>query len=158
MNISESMVTWEKTPGSVKVIFTLEYIADKDDWEHICSGKNESIEPWERYRKIKYEDFGTAILRYAEMSLSEKIYDVRIFMEIMLNGEKIAEYDIPCGMPNIHELADEATRITAKRNMFFNEERKEYINTIATYEDFIKKYKAETMLKEFIEERRRKQD
>ena len=54
-------------------------------------------------------------------------------------------------MADIYELADEATRETARRNILFANERKEYVRKIADYEAFLKKYNAEQMFKEFKE-------
>ena len=152
MRLSESEITWEKERGTVEVKYHVEYVDNKKDWDYICSGKTSLGEPWERYKEKVFTDFADACLLYMVMSIRRsQIFDVRIFAEISYKGEPIAEYTVPNGLVNIYELADEATRGTARRNVCFDNERKKYVQQIAGYEAFLKEYNAGQMFKEFKE-------
>lgn len=71
--------------------YTVEYIDNQKDMDYVCSGKIDSGEPWERYKKRTYDCIDDAISFYMVSLFNPKMFQVRLFEEILFDGETIRE-------------------------------------------------------------------
>lgn len=71
--------------------YTLEYIDNKKDFDYISSGKFNRGEPWERYKKKAYSSLDEAMSYYVLYLFNPQIYDVKLFEEILIDGETVRE-------------------------------------------------------------------
>lgn len=154
------MVTWQKENISVGVSYIIEYIDNKKDWDYVCSGSNKHGEPWERYKKKLYFSLDEAITQYmigyfSMYSTKEKddkigIFDIRLFEEVIVNGEVVRESHIEPNVTTMYHLrrtfGDEQIRLLDRLQHQLNDQ----LNLIERYDAFIKSYHAEDAFKKFV--------
>lgn len=84
--------------GNVESLYTVEYIDDLKTWEQFLdvtgSGYNETIEPWELYKKRTYDNVRDALTFYMIKYVQETTYDIKLYEEIQVNGETVLEQNI----------------------------------------------------------------
>lgn len=71
--------------------YTVEYINNPKDMDYVCGGKFDNGEPSERYKKRSYDCIDDAISFYMVSLFNPKMFSVRLFEEILFDGETIRE-------------------------------------------------------------------
>lgn len=85
------MITYQKENSGLEIRYSLEYIDNKKDFDYISSGKFSRGEPWERYKKKAYSSLDEAMSYYVLYLFNPQIYDVKLFEEILIDGETVRE-------------------------------------------------------------------
>ena len=86
---NNSNIDYIKPGIDLKTIYKIEYITNKHDFERVCEGKHPA--PWELYQIKETEELQTAMTIFLAHYSSERTYDVKLFEEILLNGEIVRE-------------------------------------------------------------------
>lgn len=71
--------------------YTVEYIDNQKDMDYVQSGSISLSEPWERYKKRTYNSIDDATSFYMISLFNTVILDVKLWEEILLDGETIRE-------------------------------------------------------------------
>ena len=71
--------------------YILEYIDNQKDLAYVNSGRFDKGEPWKRYKKKEYSSLDEAMSHYILYLFNPQIYDVRLFEEILIDGETVRE-------------------------------------------------------------------
>lgn len=74
--------------------YTVEYIDNEKDMDYVQSGKIDNGEPSEHYKKRSYDCIDNAMSFYMVSLFNPKMFDVKFFEEILLDGETIRESHI----------------------------------------------------------------
>ena len=85
------MISYQKENSGLEIRYSLEYIDNKKDFDYISSGKFSRGEPWERYKKKAYSSLDEAMSYYVLYLFNPQIYDVKLFEEILIDGETVRE-------------------------------------------------------------------
>ena len=85
------MITYQKENSGLEIRYSLEYIDNKKDFDYISSGKFSRGEPWERYKKKAYSTLDEAMRYCVVYPFNPQIYDVKLFEEILIDGETVRE-------------------------------------------------------------------
>ena len=85
------MISYQKENSGLEIRYSLEYIDNKKDFDYISSGKFNRGEPWERYKKKAYSSLDEAMSYYVLYLFNPQIYDVKLFEEILIDGETVRE-------------------------------------------------------------------
>ena len=85
------MISYQKENSGPEIRYSLEYIDNKKDFDYISSGKFSRGEPWERYKKKAYSSLDEAMSYYVLYLFNPQIYDVKLFEEILIDGETVRE-------------------------------------------------------------------
>lgn len=145
------MVTWEKSVGDIKTRYTVEVVNSKKDWDYICKGVFDHGEPWERYKKQQYDNIDKALTTYLCCFFSDNVYDVKLFEEIIVNGETVRECfiePIPTAMHSFKtfinkSMIDEIDKLRAINK--YNQDM------LSRYDAFVKEYSGQDLFKKFCE-------
>ena len=153
------MVTYQKKGVRLEIHYTVEYIDNKKDWEYVCSGSIKHGEPWERYKKKHYSSLDEAMTQYLikffdMCSTKEKdgqigTFDVRLFEEVLLDGETIRESYIEPESTVLHGLRTTFGREQVDELDNLRRLNDEQSDLLARYAAFTKKYNAEDLFKKF---------
>ena len=85
------MISYQKENSGLEIRYSLEYIDNRKDFDYISSGKFSRGEPWERYKKKAYSSLDEAMSYYVLYLFNPQIYDVKLFEEILIDGETVRE-------------------------------------------------------------------
>lgn len=85
------MISYQNENSGLEIRYSLEYIDNKKDFDYISSGKFSRGEPWERYKKKAYSSLDEAMSYYVLYLFNPQIYDVKLFEEILIDGETVRE-------------------------------------------------------------------
>lgn len=85
------MITYQKENSGLEIRYSLEYIDNKKDFDYISSGKFSRGEPWERYKKKAYSSLDEAMSYYVLYLFNPQIYAVKLFEEVLIDGETVRE-------------------------------------------------------------------
>lgn len=85
------MISYQKENSGLEIRYSLEYIDNKKDFDYISSGKFSRGEPWERYKKKAYSSLDEAMSYYVLYLFNPQIYDVKLFEEVLIDGETVRE-------------------------------------------------------------------
>lgn len=133
-------IIFKHTDREIKTVYRIEYITDPGKWDLICAEKCDA--PWELYTVKTLDDLSTAIATYIDMALRMDVYDVKMFEEILIDGECVQERDIflPIGFVRNVELS-----VNSKMRMDSEEihdENKVLADENASMTEFLKKHNA----------------
>lgn len=77
-------------PNNFKATYEIEYIDDKYTWEVLWDNTDDK---WELYKKKTFDNASEAMTTYAYYRMSDRIYDVKLFMHIETEtGDWYEEY------------------------------------------------------------------
>ena len=85
------MISYQKENSGLEIRYSLEYIDNKKDFDYISSGKFSRGEPWERYKKKAYSSLDEAMSYYVLYLFNPQIYAVKLFEEVLIDGETVRE-------------------------------------------------------------------
>lgn len=85
------MISYQKENSGLEIRYSLEYIDNRKDFDYISSGKFSRGEPWERYKKKAYSSLDEAMSYYVLYLFNPQIYDVKLFEEVLIDGETVRE-------------------------------------------------------------------
>ena len=85
------MISYQKENSGLEIRYSLEYIDNKKDFDYISSGKFSRGEPWERYKKKVYSSLDEAMSYYVLYLFNPQIYAVKLFEEVLIDGETVRE-------------------------------------------------------------------
>lgn len=120
--------------------YTLEYIDNQKDMDYVASGYIDKGEPWERYKKRHYDNIDEAMEIYILYLLRSEIYHVKLFEEILIDGETVREAYIEPSSTFAYSL-----KTSIDKNMY--EDTKRANNEAETLEKRL--YLMEKWMKEF---------
>lgn len=169
------MVTYQKKGVCLEIRYTVEYIDNKKDWEYVCSGSIKHGEPWERYKKKRYSSLDEAmtqyLIRFFDMCSTNVValfkngieikllytkkddqigtFDVRLFEEVLLDGETIRESYIEPESTILHGLRTTFGREQVDELDKLRRLNDEQSDLLVRYAAFTKKYNAEDLFKKF---------
>ena len=85
------MISYQKENSGLEIRYSLEYIDNKKDFDYISSGKFNRGEPQDYYKKKVYSSLDKAMSYYVLYLFNPQIYDVKLFEEILIDGETVRE-------------------------------------------------------------------
>ena len=85
------MISYQKENSGLEIRYSLEYIDNRKDFDYISSGKFSRGEPWERYKKKAYSSLDEAMSYYVLYLFNPQIYAVKLFEEVLIDGETVRE-------------------------------------------------------------------
>jgi hypothetical protein len=145
-----------KNPNiKLEMVYTIEYIDNKPDADKAFSERYDA--PWELYKKKKFIDLSDAISLFINMYSRldndgyTKIYDVKLFEEINLNGELIQER-IVTDIYNFGSIANQESQKIKRQNENLHDTIEYQSNELKSMNSFIKCYHAENAYKQFKEQ------
>jgi len=143
------MISYINENVDIKTIYSVEFIPNEFVLKQIEEGKHPA--PWELYKVIKTDNIEKAITSFLNVYVDDNKYDVKIFEQILLNGEvvreqwiqKITGYNalVTAESRNIRE---HSIKMQDNVDMLSKENKKLYA--------FIKEYHADDIWKTFREE------
>lgn len=71
--------------------YTVEYIDDPEKWQRICDENCAPHEPWELYLQREYADVGDALTFYLCCLFNDRVFDVKLFSQLFVNGDLVEE-------------------------------------------------------------------
>lgn len=155
------MITWQKQGINLEIRYIVEYIDNKKDWEYVCSGSIQQGEPWERYKKKEYSGLDEAmtfyLVRFFSMcstkaaDVSDGTFDVRLFEQVLLDGELLRESHIEPASTTLYGL-----RSTFGQDQLREMDRlcrtvNEQAAVLDRYTEFVKAYHMEDAFKKFLD-------
>lgn len=154
------MVSWQNKGVNVDVRYTVEYIDNQKDWNYVCSGSNKNGEPGDRYKVKHFSNLDEAMTSYlvgffcmcSEGQTHNTIYDVKLFEQVLLDGEVVRESWIEPSPTVLHSLHQ--TFGVEHTNELYNlrRQKQSQIEMLGKYEAFIKAYHAEENFKKFVDQ------
>lgn len=152
-------ITYTNADCKIKIEtrYTVEFLASWSDdgpqrWKHYqCSW-----EPWELVDKRVFDDVGAAWEFYLWRLLDKNTYMVNpIFEEIMVDGVTVRESHIEESPTFQHTLHDCVNREMRRELDTMQRAESDTAALLADYMEFMEKYNAGHMFREFQEEKRR---
>lgn len=130
--------------------YTIEYIDNQKDLDYINNGIYKHGEPWERYKTKQFDNMDEALSIYMVYLVRSDIYDVKLFEEIILDGETVRESYIEPTNTTAYSL-----KIAINKNLYKqNDENLKQLDNLETennlYKQFIKQYNSKKLFNEFI--------
>ena len=148
-------IEYKNSKFKIETIYTIEYLNNKKDADRVFSGKEDT--PWELYKTKTFTDLSTAISLFINMyarldtdDIFNRIYDVKLFEEIKLNGETIQERYVT-DLDNFGSITDLETRNIRNRNFELTTTVKEQNSELETMKKFLEVYHAKDTYKQFKE-------
>ena len=144
--------TWKKEGINLITRYTVEYIDNEKDLDYVNSGKFNHGEPWERYKNKVYDNMDDALSIYMVYLVRYDIYDVKLFEEILLEGETILETYIEPSSTTAYSLKtwinkslyEEKSKVEKQVDML------EIENNL--YKQFMKQYNVEKTFNEYMKQ------
>jgi len=146
------METYKKEGINLITRYTVEYIDNQKDLDYINSGKFNHGEPWERYKTKQFDNMDEAMSLYMVYLVRSDIYDVKLFEEIILDGETIRENYIEPTSTTAYSLKN-----AVNKSMYEMKSKAEkQVETLETennlYKQFIKQYNSEKLFNEYMKQ------
>ena len=132
--------------------YTVEYIDNQKDLDYINSGIYKHGEPWERYKTKQFDNMDSALSIYMIYLVRSDIYDVKLFEEIILDGETVRESYIEPTSTTAYSL-----KIAIDRNMYEqNSKTQQQVETLEAennlYKQFMKQYNSEKLFNDYMKQ------
>ena len=86
------------TNGTLPYKVIVEYIDDKEKFDYICKGNDDRYEPWELYTKCTFDSLNDAMDFFMTMSISDYVFDIKMFIEQIDDREMFEECITPSGL------------------------------------------------------------
>lgn len=144
------MVSFKDSAVDIETRYTVEFVNNKKDWDYICKGIFNHGEPWERYQSRKYSSLDDAITAYLAHYFSDATYDVRLFEEILLDGNVVREAYLDSSSLGYY-IKNNVSKSMQNNIARLEDGVRKSQELISKYEAFIEKYNAEKTFKEFCE-------
>lgn len=142
----------EEYKGRLETRYIIEYIDNENDFDYVNSGKINQGEPWDRFKKRIFDNIDAAISLYMVYLVWDKVYCVKLFEEIIVDGETVMERYIEPKSTTAFSV-----KTTINKKMYnANEEAEQRIEELekinSAYKAFIKKGRGEEMFYSFLKE------
>lgn len=146
------MVAYKKEGINLVTRYTIEYMDNEKDLDYVNSGKFNQGEPWERYKKKVFDNMDDAISLYIVWLVNDSILDIKLFEELILDGETIRESYIEPKSTLSYSL-----KTWVNKNLYENNVKNETkIETLETennlYKLFIKQFNAEKTFNDYLKQ------
>lgn len=137
------------TNGTLPYKVIVEYIDDKEKFNYICKGNDNRYEPWELYTKCTFDSLNDAMDFFMTMSISDYVFDIKMFIEQIDDREMFEEYITPSGLC----LSEIKRRVNKDMKDKLNKSQREIITLreeIERLNEFIKIPMISNLYKEFL--------
>ena len=149
------MITYQKENTDINVVYSVEYIDDPKVFELLDKG--EEVE----YKVKQFSSLDDAMTTYliylfwikgfkTNANVFRKIYDVKLFEQIVLNGTVIRESWIEPRQNVINSLCNAVNKDVCRRLEQLEQESETQKALINKYESFIESYNAQEIFKSYI--------
>lgn len=129
--------------------YTIEYVDDAKTWDNIVNEKYKN--PWEWYKIKEYDNVWDAIETYIKYMIHSSIYDVKCYKQLFLDGKLIMEETIQFSSTFMYELKRMINNEVVSKNNNLQKNVDELMKINELYKEFIKKYNADQLFKDFLE-------
>jgi hypothetical protein len=146
------MEMYKKSGVNLITRYTIEYIDNEKDFDYVNSGRIDKGEPSDRYKTKQFDNLDDAMSLYTVWLVNDRILDMKLFEEIILNGETIRESYIELKNTTSHSL-----KTVINKNLYDNNVKNETkIETLETenrlYKQFIDIMHADKMFSEYAKQ------
>ena len=145
------METYKKSGVNLITRYTIEYIDNEKDLDYVNSGRIDKGEPYDRYKTKQFNSLDDAMSLYIVWLVNDRILDVKLFEEIILDDETIRESYI-----ELKNTISYSLKTVINKNLYNNNVKNETkIETLETenrlYKQFIENMHADKMFSEYAE-------
>lgn len=134
------MVAYKDSSVDIETKYTVEVVDDKKDWDYICNGVFNHGEPWERYKKHVFSSLDKAMSLYLALSFSDKVYDIKLFEQIVLNGEIIRESYLELDSSLLYSIRGQINKDMCDQLYRLKDRAAEQEAMLHKHDDFLRKY------------------
>jgi len=132
--------------------YTIEYIDNAKDLNYVNSGIYKHGEPCDRYKKKVFDNMDDALSLYMVWLVNDSILDIKLFEEIILDGETIRESYIEPKNTTSYSL-----KTTINKHLYEDKGKAEkQVETLETennlYKQFLKQYNSEKTFLEYAKQ------
>ena len=141
--------------GNVETRYEIEFIDDPKTWEQFLKSQKcgSTIEPWEVFKKKKFDNISEAISFYMLKYMINSTYLIAMWEQIFYNGEMILENPIEPENTFAYRMRTIINSDLEKENMRLSESNEALIKELELYQKFLKEYHAEENFRKWKEER-----
>jgi hypothetical protein len=146
------MEMYKKQGVNIITRYTIEYIDNAKDLDYVNSGEYKHGEPCDRYKKKVFENMDDALSLYMVWLVNNSILDIKLFEEIILDGETIrASYIEP------KNTTSYSLKTTINKNLYEDKGKAEkQVEILETennlYKQFLKQYNSEKTFLEYAKQ------
>ena len=115
-------------------------VDDKKDWDYICNGIFNHGEPWERYKKHVFSSLDKAMSLYLALSFSDKVYDIKLFEQIILNGEIVRESYLELDSSLLYSIRGQINKDMCDQLYRLKDRAAEQEAMLHKHDEFLRKY------------------
>lgn len=133
-----------KEPNKTETKYIVESIRDEKTW-----GKFVKTEDLDLYEKRTYDNIADALTFYLTWFVSDNCYDIKMWQQIIIDGEVFLEEFVEPKGNTINNIRDQIDRDMKQRLHNLERENEEIKKTNETMNNFIKAIGAEGMFKDF---------
>ena len=134
------MVAYKDSSVDIETKYTVEVVDDKKDWDYICNGAFNHGEPWERYKKHVFYSLDKAMSLYLALSFSDKVYDIKLFEQIVLNGEIIRESYLELDSSLLYSIRGQINKDMCDQLYRLKDRAAEQEAMLHKHDEFLRKY------------------
>ena len=137
-------------PG-VKLVtkYIFEYIDNEDDFKYVQSGCFDHGEPWERYKKIEFDNIGDALDRYMIALVSFQYYAFSLYEETTIDGEFVRDVHIEPSNTIGYSMRTWVDKNLTADHYDLKREHEQLADDAQAMQEFIKRMRLEDQFKLF---------
>jgi hypothetical protein len=146
------METYKKSGVNLITRYTIEYIDNEKDLDYVNSGRIDKGEPSDRCKTKQFNNLDDAMSLYIVWLVNDRILDMKLFEEIILDNETIRESYI-----ELKNTISYSLKTVINKNLYDNNVKNETkIETLETenrlYKQFIDSVHADKMFLEYAKQ------
>lgn len=129
--------------------YIFEYIDNEDDFKYVQSGRIDQGEPWERYKKVEFDNIGDALDRYMIALVSFQYHDFRLYEETTIDDEFIRDVHIEPSNTIGYSMRTWVDKNLTADHYNLKREHEQLVDDAQAMQEFIKRMRLEDQFKLF---------
>lgn len=129
--------------------YIFEYIDNEDDFKYVQSGRIDQGEPWERYKKVEFDNIGDALDRYMIALVSFQYYDFSLYEETTIDGEFVRDIHIEPSNTIGYSMRTWVDKNLTADHYDLKREHEQLVDDAQAMQEFIKRMRLEDQFKLF---------
>jgi hypothetical protein len=150
------MEMYKKANVNLITRYTIEYLDNEKDLDYVNSGRIDKGEPSDRYKTKQFDNMDDALSLYMVWLVNDRIYDIKLFEQILLDNEIVRESYIEPKNTTAYSL-----KTAINKGLYDNLGKAEkQVETLETennlYKQFMKQYNTEKTFFEYAKQNQKK--
>lgn len=129
--------------------YIFEYIDNEEDFKYVQSGRFDQGEPWERYKKIEFDNIGDALDRYMIALVSCQYFDFNLYEETTIDGVFVRDVQIEPSNTIGYSMRTQVDKKLTEDHYNLKREHEQLVDDAQAMQEFIKRMRLEDQFKLF---------